>query len=591
MKLRNRKTSTALEPRRHKECPICKNVYPRLDQHLTRTHRWSSESEEYRKIVRKRSKPSIPNKGKIVYREDVTKLAEDLKSYLESPSGGGRTSFEAKQTSYKVRQVIQDMPEGFVETILDDKTYSDLEKWFVRYSVRNKASSAKAYVFAFKDFLSFAARKKLFDYDCTKDLDINKRFQKLLKFLSRRSNQQASDKYSIPITHEQVLEFESSEFYITTQKRLESVDKRGIRIRELDFREFITINLLLHNGCRPCVVANLTEAEFLNAEDVPQEECFIAFVANHKTISHGKAKLAIPYFIHKIFNIYRNFVRPENIISYEFAGRMVDPCLTTENGTRFTTSLLLKDVKSIWKKAGLPSKILSMYIRKLAVTGVHEYGSEQDKDRAAMAQCHSKNTATAFYRQKHQAIEAAKDSKIVRLGITGELKHKYQTKKDKPDDVTFNSDTSKQIQQEEEEPVMPSSSSNLDEYNPNDCSSSESDDEYQPKPKKKLKQNKSPMILKPVVQYSFEKKVASKDGRGQHYYSDKEREIIANAFDPFINGFTPSPNFVMKYPRMKTVRDIIAQCNLEERLNGKSDPTRVLGCVKGLINKVHGYKK
>ena len=578
LNLRRRKISQSKEQRNPKQCPVCLNSYPRLDMHLQTTHKWSTDSDQYRSMIKKRHVKNLNVKSKTIYRQDVQNLALELRVWLETPNGGGRSPEEAKQTSLKVRQILQDLPEGFIETITEEKTFGSLENWFVKYSERNRASSSKAYVFAFKTLLTFALAKNRFNYTAIKEVEMSARLKRLLKFLSKRAQQQSSEKFNIPITHEEVVQFENSDWFLKKKESLESATKLEKKDRGLDYREFITINLLLHNGCRPCVVGNLTEEEFLKAEDVPSEDCYIAFVAHHKTIGqHGKARLAIPYFIHNIMNNYRSFVRPKELIDYKFAGRMVTPCLTTETGTRYTTGLILEDIQNCWEKAGLSSKILSMWIRKLAVTGVHEFGTEEDKDKAAMHQAHSKNTATAFYKQRHQAEQAAADSKIVRAGITGKLKLMNEQKQ--------NQTVAKapKILQD----ISNVANNHCDDFVP-DQQDYEEDSEFEesPPPKKK-KKTEFPSAR---VQFDFESKPVGKIGRGQQYFTPEQRNIIEEAFYTFIHGFNPSPNFVMKPPRMKAVRMVIEDKNLEQRLDGKCDPLKVLGCVKGLINKVHGYK-
>ena len=108
----------------------------------------------------------------------------------------------------------------------------------------------------------------------------------------------------------------------------------------------------------------MTEAEYLNGNRIEAEECVIVLVANHKQIFQGKARLSIPFWLHDIVEIYRKYIRPENLDDYEFAGRQVTPCIVTRTGKRYTTTSLLSDIESCWIKAGMKS---------------HEFGTEEDK--------------------------------------------------------------------------------------------------------------------------------------------------------------------------------------------------------------------
>ena len=66
-----------------------------------------------------------------------------------------------------------------------------------------------------------------------------------------------------------------------------------------------------------------------------EEECYIVLVSNHKQILQGRARLAIPFWLYEIFEIYRKFIRPTTLVEYEFAGR----------GTKYSTTLVTTDVK------------------------------------------------------------------------------------------------------------------------------------------------------------------------------------------------------------------------------------------------------
>ena len=559
---------------------------------MRRTHKWELDSEKYRSFVKPRNDKKVssvnPN-TKRTYREDVTKTWNEVRVWLQTPSGGGHSTDESRIVAYKIRQILEDLPHDIIEKILEDDYWKQLENWFVNYSSTKQANSARAYLFAFKNYLSYVIFKKLFNFTSTKLIEVESRLKKLITFLNKRTAQQKSDKLTIPISYEDVRNFESSEYFSRTKALIERIDCRNFPIRDIDIREFIAINLLLNNGCRPCVIANMTEAEYLNGDRIEAEECVIVLVANHKQIFQGKARLSIPFWLHDIIEIYRQYIRPENLNDYEFAGRQVTPCIATGTGTRYTTTSLLSDIKACWAKAGMTAQIMSMYIRKLAVTGVHEFGSEEDKDRAALHQAHSKSTAATYYRQKHLSEQAAIDSKVVRLGITGELQNKYSS-----NSYSIHQEPVPQCSKTDPPPNSLISFENGDtnsdtNFNPLEENSSESDSDFEPSPKRKKNCQKNVPMTPTEITYKRNFKIVQRK-RGQSFFNESERQAIETAFYPYIHGVKPKPGVRVAPPKMAMVKTIIETNNLESKLRGKCNPLKILGCIKGILNKIYGYK-
>ena len=153
--------------------------------------------------------------------------------------------------------------------------------------------------------------------------------------------------------------FESSPFFENVKNEIETMNERLTIVSDIiRFRDFLMLNYFTHNGCRPCVVANMTLMEFNSAQkstflsDGIKNPCFVVLVANHKTIRKGKARVFLPLWLYELSQKYLQFIRPLETVSYEVARREVHPFFCSHSGTKVSSSTVLNAVRNTWKNAG-----------------------------------------------------------------------------------------------------------------------------------------------------------------------------------------------------------------------------------------------
>ena len=78
------------------------------------------------------------------------------------------------------------------------------------------------------------------------------------------------------------------------------------------FRNYIMLRLVIRNGCRSCVLANLTFNEFKNVESTEDDlgQYFVFRIAKHKTVlEHGCAMLVADQELYEKMKIYESVFR------------------------------------------------------------------------------------------------------------------------------------------------------------------------------------------------------------------------------------------------------------------------------------------
>lgn len=581
------------ENREAKLCPFCQVSYIRLDSHLRSAHKMDSESYEYRSLFKKREvrEKETNQTSKKSYSDYAISMSGGFNEWLKTPSGGGKSVEDAKKTAYKVRQILTEFNQSDIELLgrqvleseeelkLEKRNLlSKLEEWFIDYSCRNSAISAKTYLFAFKSFLKYLLLREDYPFHSENMVKYTSLFECWLQFLSKRSAQQKADKLPVEVTTEQVRSYESSQDYLSVKEDLLSLNEKqsgtGVQSK---YRSFLLVNFLLHNGSRPCAIANISQKEFHDAQCIEEngETSYVIFVADHKTIaSHGKAKITIPKWLHNAALKYEKYVRPEQSQTYEFAGREIVRFFLSSLGTKINSDSILKALQTAWKKAGFDIKIVSMDIRRLCVTSIHEVGDTSEKSRCAEHLAHSVNTASTYYKEIRRANKAANDGRLCHSAINGDIFLQNKTEQQTFDDPPPSCSHEPPIKRKKKENVH----TNDSDYEP-----SSSEDDSVKKPLRSAPTKQKQRMHDEITSDYFS---TNKSGRGNPSFSEQNRSTIKSAFFNFIYDQKTKPN----PPPAKVIRRIIEDKNLDLLLGEKCTIPKIKGCIMGLIKKEYGYK-
>ena len=137
-----------------KPCPLPEcaglSLYQRLDHHFKKYHKLQPNSGTYKKYI-KTKKLNQANDNYC----DLRELIDEYSKYLQSPRGLFTNAKNAKQQSYKIKQILLQTNIFNETSLLKEESESVLENWFFKYGEMKNPSSAKTYLWVFYNFIKF----------------------------------------------------------------------------------------------------------------------------------------------------------------------------------------------------------------------------------------------------------------------------------------------------------------------------------------------------------------------------------------------------------------------------------------------------
>ena len=137
-----------------KPCPLPEcaglSLYQRLDHHFKKYHKLQPNSATYKKYI-KTKKLNQANDNYC----DLRELIDEYSKYLQSPRGLFTNAKNAKQQSYKIKQILLQTNIFNETSLLKEESESVLENWFFKYGEMKNPSSAKTYLWVFYNFIKF----------------------------------------------------------------------------------------------------------------------------------------------------------------------------------------------------------------------------------------------------------------------------------------------------------------------------------------------------------------------------------------------------------------------------------------------------
>lgn len=166
-------------------------------------------------------------------------------------------------------------------------------------------------------------------------------------------------------------------------------------------RDYIWLNLLVRNCCRPGELTNLTVSEFDNAEKV--EESYVVRVYNHKTAkSRGCSHLVLSKEVYAAMLMYKR-MRPSSASTCPnfFLTRSFGPCSTT-----LVAHCLNREYHG-------PQRVRITYLRRYVTTAIHASQGFEAKQLLARKLNHSPATAERYYLESLTGADALAGSRLV----------------------------------------------------------------------------------------------------------------------------------------------------------------------------------
>ncbi|KAL7638001.1 UNVERIFIED_CONTAM: hypothetical protein RMT77_011614 [Armadillidium vulgare] len=442
-----------------RKCPFfqCNNSAPyvRLDKHLNSYHKLSKDHHLYRRFINTHAKrikinsnrPIIKNQeGYAAEAKETTEIAENISTSTGKPNendpietnvqlksdiaieeffefcksfNGGRMKEEnAVQYKNKIRQILNGVNIKYIEEIDSSNASTRLSLWFETYIQNHEESSAKFFICILIKFLKYLGIKNA---KCKTHYDqIISLAQNWTK--SFRTTKISMKKKIIDISEFEIRAFEASDVSRACKEKLEKLkNKNLISIACADharIRNFIILLTILRNSCRSCVLTNMTLTELENAEKEERNGMVfhVIWVEDHKTRKeHGPAAISLEQELYEYFLCYVQRLRPLIVA--------VDSCINkvfvTWNGTSINSDGLYKGIMSIWKEAGLKTKLSTTLIRKIVTTRVHAKEDNQTKDNLARHLCHRQSTAEKSYKNRTASFQSVTSSQMIYKTLYG----------------------------------------------------------------------------------------------------------------------------------------------------------------------------
>ena len=459
---------------RKRYCPIpgCFSVSKRLDKHLKRVHKITSEKRyldllagakrvstdttpafHYSDQKPHKSKNSSPvnseskveitktldDPGELEIEDDIgtadgtqteecdrndatAEILEEFRIWMESPDGGKKDSKTSNQHKRQLAKISQTIGDG-ARSLLNFKLLRN--KFILQYCESERKfqpQTVQSYLMSIRHFLSFliADEPKGLDFEKNDILSLRERFERWSSAYQKKNNlrrwERAEEDLRNLVTSETIRKFERSEAARNAIVLLGKISDEREPIAQQDFtliRDFLQAEILIDNAHRPGVIAHLTMEEFSAA--VKEKESYTVSVRDHKTANvYGPATVVLSDKLFRWLNVYVEKVRPQADGLENGPNSRV---FITFSGNGMTSSQITKCVKSIFKKAEssvLPSATI---MRKSAVTNARENAQHLSGELADLMM-HQEKTADKYYKLRKRskvAVSASKElSKLMR---------------------------------------------------------------------------------------------------------------------------------------------------------------------------------
>ena len=429
LRLRKERTSktntTNKDGRKGRKCLLegCEGqkTYVRLDHHLQQIHGLTQKDPLYRTFINVNTRIMPVNGEKLEPQERCSKYAMKITKFpgglyymwLKDFNGGEHSDYNARQKCYQMRAVITGMGLNDIRQFGSKDSQMNLQSYMQQFKATHKGSSCITYLNTVIHFMKYL-RSTLERCYCENFETILSNFDGWRHSFRKTSNMEKDYKHSDTLTVEDVKLLENSEPYHKARELLKTA-KEGMVFKAHEkhlVRNYLIVKGFVRNSNRPCIIKNMTKAEFENSETVEDDQLGshkVVYVADHKGVpEHGRGGFVMTLETYDEMKTYIQFFRPQ-------ASKMsnISKILRTKRKTYLSSDDVIKGLQSFFKIADLNSKVTSSAFRRLATTIVHEYGDAQQKYATAGHLLHRPSTAEASYRNYKKGKTTVAASNLV----------------------------------------------------------------------------------------------------------------------------------------------------------------------------------
>lgn len=385
----------------------------------------SDKDPKYCQLIRSYSCVNVPKATQKYEAISYSKFSENEKkifhAFLKSIDGGQKGEKNAYHYSSKTRQVLHGMDAISHEDIVNPEKIEKLKLFYMSYAENHSNSSVSTLIFCFIKYINYLMEKVGANDPIYLTYDwLIKKLKRWNSGFANKARRTISFK-NLKVPPEDIIQFERSDIYKETVDMLEEFASSTEAVANVNdvkhaqIRSFLILNIILRNCHRPIVICNMTLAEFSDPspEEEDGEDIFVVKVADHKTANQqGFALVSIPAILYNYCEIYIEALR-KRLEKKRVDGSRSNSVFLTYSGSDVGTSDIIQGMKTIWKKAGLQSNILTGALRKTITTKVHKEESPSKREDLANQLCHKTSTAESSYKIHAKCAQSAKTTNFI----------------------------------------------------------------------------------------------------------------------------------------------------------------------------------
>ena len=360
----------------------------------------------------------------------VKDMMKSFLLFLTSADSGNKDEKSARQCQVRVLKILQVIDQELnLESLVDRRLLRDV---FLKRYCKDKQLEPKTiqtYLKSLEHFFDFVLSEGISAFDMTNVTSLKSRLKTwkssyITQVKVASMAKMEKDRRS-KVTPEHIVRFEQTFLVRETVKLFASLaeGKRAeiTQSRFTNARDFLMTEILIDNGHRAGVLANMTMEEFRLVEK--RQDQYVITVFKHKEARAGPVRVTMSPRLFEWLNMYVEHIR-SSAVSNESGNFNV---FVTWGGGRFANSGGVTNACSaFWKKAGMEGRVGANKFRKAAVSATRSARSGDDKIHNDLANLmgHKKSTADRYYylEDKLESSDRAASAlpKIMRGGLADE---------------------------------------------------------------------------------------------------------------------------------------------------------------------------